>query len=86
MPKSTPHPRQLNRYSTIAAPDLPTDPPGNHWVDNGAGTVGSYKVGSRDSHPGVRAESVPPVGSIPTGTFPALAPTLSSLGTRLRRG
>ncbi len=32
--------------------------------------MGSYKVGSRDSHPGVRTESVPPVGSIPTGTFP----------------
>ena len=39
-------------------------------MDNRAGTVGSYEVGSRDSHPGVRTESVPPVGSIPTGTFP----------------
>ncbi len=39
-------------------------------MDNRAGTVGSYEVGSRNSHPGVRTESVPPVGSIPTGTFP----------------
>ena len=49
-------------------------------MDNGAETVGSYKVGSRDSHPGVRTAPVPPVGSIPTGTFPTPAPTLSTSG------